>query len=297
MSNSVNCPACGSTVELTGSEPLPCPYCGTTLQPGLSAEPAAFQPANLDEVKAQIVLGNKIEAIRLYREATGVGLKEAKDAVEAMERGEEVAALPVSNKTMVVGASSLDQVRVLALSGQKVAAISRYRELTGADLAAAKDAVEAMARGESVEAAIAAVSAGAAASSQFANSAELMDEVKRLLRAEKKIEAVKVYREYFNCGLAEAKDAVDAAETELKLQAPPPLAEDEVPSFARPDAAPAAASSGPVVMPNPVTAETSGPPAWRNWAIGCGIALVLFCCLCVVLPAIVSLVMNNAGGS
>ncbi len=30
--------------------------------------------------------GNKIEAIRIYRERTGVGLKEAKDAVEEIER-------------------------------------------------------------------------------------------------------------------------------------------------------------------------------------------------------------------
>ena len=30
--------------------------------------------------------GNKIEAIKIYREKTGVGLKEAKDAVEAIER-------------------------------------------------------------------------------------------------------------------------------------------------------------------------------------------------------------------
>jgi len=33
--------------------------------------------------------GEKIEAIKLYREATGVGLKESKDAVEAMEAGLE----------------------------------------------------------------------------------------------------------------------------------------------------------------------------------------------------------------
>jgi ribosomal protein L7/L12 len=29
--------------------------------------------------------GNKIEAIKLYREHTGLGLKESKDAVEALE--------------------------------------------------------------------------------------------------------------------------------------------------------------------------------------------------------------------
>ena len=33
--------------------------------------------------------GSKIEAIKIYRESTGVGLKEAKDAVEAIEAGLE----------------------------------------------------------------------------------------------------------------------------------------------------------------------------------------------------------------
>jgi ribosomal protein L7/L12 len=36
-------------------------------------------------IEAAIFAGNKIEAIKLYREATGVGLAEAKQAVEAME--------------------------------------------------------------------------------------------------------------------------------------------------------------------------------------------------------------------
>ncbi len=38
----------------------------------------------LDEVVALVRQGNKIGAIKLYREKTGVGLKEAKDAVEKL---------------------------------------------------------------------------------------------------------------------------------------------------------------------------------------------------------------------
>jgi ribosomal protein L7/L12 len=41
------------------------------------------------QVKAQLRKGNKIEAIKIYREATGLGLKEAKEAVEALERSQE----------------------------------------------------------------------------------------------------------------------------------------------------------------------------------------------------------------
>ncbi|OHD55165.1 MAG: hypothetical protein A2Y33_10625 [Spirochaetes bacterium GWF1_51_8] len=38
------------------------------------------------EISDLIRRGDKIEAIKRYREQTGMGLKEAKDAVEAMER-------------------------------------------------------------------------------------------------------------------------------------------------------------------------------------------------------------------
>jgi ribosomal protein L7/L12 len=37
------------------------------------------------EVRAELKKGNKIQAIKLFRQLTGAGLKEAKDAVEAME--------------------------------------------------------------------------------------------------------------------------------------------------------------------------------------------------------------------
>jgi ATP-dependent Clp protease ATP-binding subunit ClpC len=47
-----------------------------------------FQPLLNDRfahIKDQLKKGNKIQAIKLFREITGVGLKDAKDAVEAME--------------------------------------------------------------------------------------------------------------------------------------------------------------------------------------------------------------------
>jgi len=40
----------------------------------------------LSEIADSLKRGDKINAIRNYREATGVGLKEAKDFVEKMER-------------------------------------------------------------------------------------------------------------------------------------------------------------------------------------------------------------------
>ncbi len=50
---------------------------------GLAYEPPA--PSGSDTVTGLIRAGKKIEAIKIYREETGAGLKEAKDAVEAIQ--------------------------------------------------------------------------------------------------------------------------------------------------------------------------------------------------------------------
>lgn len=50
--------------------------------------------------------------------------------------------------------------------------------------------------------------------------AELLDQVKYLIRAGQKVEAVKLYREVKGCGLKEAKDRVEAIERELQQKQP-----------------------------------------------------------------------------
>ena len=79
----------------------------------------------------------KIQAIKLYRERTGVGLKEAKDAVEALATQYP----PISHRNTVTG--NADYLE-LARRGETIQAIKLYRERTGAGLKEAKDAVEAM---------------------------------------------------------------------------------------------------------------------------------------------------------
>jgi ribosomal protein L7/L12 len=45
------------------------------------------EPSATDDVQALVAAGNMIGAIKLYRQQTGVGLKEAKEAVERMRHG------------------------------------------------------------------------------------------------------------------------------------------------------------------------------------------------------------------
>lgn len=62
-------------------------------------DPTRAAAANA-EVRALVQQRRKIEAIKLVRERTGIGLKEAKDCVEALERE---MGLPVGTPGSVVG--------------------------------------------------------------------------------------------------------------------------------------------------------------------------------------------------
>jgi ribosomal protein L7/L12 len=89
------------------------------------------------EAKAAADRGDLIEAIKITREATALGLKVAKDAVDAYRRGGPP------------GASSLGgvQVPLQAVSalhqGDFIEAVKRTRQATGRGLKESKEAVEA----------------------------------------------------------------------------------------------------------------------------------------------------------
>lgn len=112
MPEKFDCPSCGAPLDVPedAGATLRCPYCSASVVVpqalrgdddevlkidlrGLRAgNPSVTTQSNLDLGPDDPILqalrdGNKIEAIRLYRERTGVGLKDAKDAVEALQTG------------------------------------------------------------------------------------------------------------------------------------------------------------------------------------------------------------------
>ena len=115
MPKTLNCSNCAAPVDLTAATgaTLGCPYCGSIMilpdelrpDPRRGGVPPASVGLNLQQVAAlaRITLslrtGNKIEAIKLYREAFGVGLAEAREAVERMETGQPVT-LSVHSQTL-----------------------------------------------------------------------------------------------------------------------------------------------------------------------------------------------------
>lgn len=90
-----------------------------------------------------------------------------------------------------------DEIRELLASGNKIAAVKRYREQTGFGLAESKAAVE------SLEV------AGSFTQSVPVQDPELTQHIVSLLGRGDKIEAVKLYRYRFRVGLKEAKESVE----------------------------------------------------------------------------------------
>ena len=102
-------------------------------------DPASLQKL-LDDIKAEIAAGNKITAIKLYRDATGTGLAEAKEAVELIAAGKP----PPSGAAPSLAADAMQEVSALITAGRKIEAIKVYRNAVGVDLKDAKDAVDAL---------------------------------------------------------------------------------------------------------------------------------------------------------
>ena len=75
------CVHCGAPRK--GGDPT-CEFCGVVFGKQVDAPlQHGGLPSNVMEA---LRAGNKIGAIKLYREATGLGLKESLDAIEAFER-------------------------------------------------------------------------------------------------------------------------------------------------------------------------------------------------------------------
>lgn len=96
------------------------------------------------EVVDALRSGMKLEAIKLYRERTGVGLAEAKAFVDALDQSLITGELPAATEELALDleAKLIDYLR----SGNFIGAIKHYRDATGSDLYDSKQAMEALAR-------------------------------------------------------------------------------------------------------------------------------------------------------
>jgi hypothetical protein len=97
MLQSFECPNCQATLDYDAnadSLTVRCSYCGSTVIVPDSLRGQRRSTSGQEQVLADVVQlvqsGRKIEAIKRFRETFSVGLKEAKDVVDAIERHEDI---------------------------------------------------------------------------------------------------------------------------------------------------------------------------------------------------------------
>lgn len=133
------CPSCSAPLEFEGKPMQKCPFCGSSvIAPSeLFYRPSGGTPVDLSsltgralkiaEIQREIQRGNKINAIKIFRETFGTGLKEAKDAVEAMERGEsvDISGMQVQSINLHADPQNLEVVKKagLAIGGSILATV------------------------------------------------------------------------------------------------------------------------------------------------------------------------------
>ncbi|ALX65800.1 ribosomal protein L7/L12 [Microbacterium sp. XT11] len=145
---------------------VPTPAAPTTAIPVIrTSVPRALSPATAAEVDRLVRAEQKIAAIKVLRDATGVSLQEAKDRVDRWVPGGDAAQQlsppggPIDTAATLSGMRSASEVRAtlspsvaeeidrLVVTEQPVAAIKLLRDHTGYGLKESKHLVETWGRG------------------------------------------------------------------------------------------------------------------------------------------------------
>lgn len=174
VSETFQCPNCGAPLDYDGGRDpvIRCPYCssGVVVPENLRFQdpikPIAsgledpllnqlLQPESLrkiQEIKRLARSGQKIEAIRQYREVFKTSLREASEAVEKLAEGKPIAISFSSFQPSGFFSGEPpnplveSEIRQILQNGNKIEAIKRYREIYQTSLKASKEAIEQLQR-------------------------------------------------------------------------------------------------------------------------------------------------------
>ncbi len=105
---------------------------------GIDSSPLELEVIRLLEQR------KKIQAVKVVREHTRLGLKEAKDVVDEVERTGRLTLPPLLTATHPDDVDVMDRARALKRDGKAIEAIKLIRQHTGLGLKEAKDAYDAL---------------------------------------------------------------------------------------------------------------------------------------------------------
>ncbi len=247
MPNSFHCPSCGTPLEPPDdtSISIQCPNChAIVLVPedlrrspadaglqDLQREFPEITPllsqvtANSGKLKEMARLareGKKIEAIKIYREIFGVGLVEAKAAIEQLQATGrlDIPSATLAGEDGISPSDKLRKMTELARNGKKIEAIKIYQELYGVGLVEAKNAIEQLEATGRLDTPSTTTAANLERMRMPGLTEAQVEEIAEILRSKNKIEAIKRYRQITNAGLNEAKNAVEFIEKQPNFVQP-----------------------------------------------------------------------------
>jgi len=144
------CTFCNHTVSANSTK---CSECGAALFENQAVRAASRSSSATDgDVVSMLEQGRKGDAVRMYREQTGAGMREAIAAVDLLERGENAPAARSNATSTNMDADLKSYLWALLQTGQKNEALTLYRARTGGTPRTARAAVAAVAREHGIEA-------------------------------------------------------------------------------------------------------------------------------------------------
>lgn len=185
------------------------------------------------KIRQELDANRKISAIKLLRDASGCGLAQAKNIIEAYAAGDREALRALIGETQATAASTPvvtahadvnpgqlhAQIATLLGQGRKVAAVKLMREYSGWNLARSKEAVDALEAGnpalvmaveaQSPQAAVA-IPTPTVSSAASPIDEPLLQQLRQLIAARRKIEAIKLLRDRTGWGLKQSKEYVES---------------------------------------------------------------------------------------
>lgn len=174
-----------------------------------TATAAVLDQEALDAAVGKLLAeGQLVPAVKLIRENTGLGLREAMQYVQRLSAGADSAnAAPAASTRSSISSDAMAQIQQLVAQDKKIQAIKLVRQHTGLGLKEAKDLVDRMAD----SAAVGALDLPAAGPQLTPSTDEVMTRVRALAAQGKKIHAIKELRDHTpGLGLKEAKDIVES---------------------------------------------------------------------------------------